>query len=93
MIKKPSGKVQENQLGRATRPRSGYGSIRFSALSLKHVEPTTAQEQIPQRGRIEHHIISVESIRRVFIEMKKELSTEKARLDVIAAAMYLDQCN
>ncbi|KAL4960359.1 uncharacterized protein BDV14DRAFT_182813 [Aspergillus stella-maris] len=40
-----------------------------------------------RRGRIEHHFVSVGSISIVFIEVKRELSTGKARLDVIGQVL------
>lgn len=45
------------------------------------------KSKFSKRGRIEHHFVSVGLISVVFIEVKKELSTGKARLDVIGQVL------
>ncbi|KAL4779198.1 hypothetical protein BJX76DRAFT_98620 [Aspergillus varians] len=45
------------------------------------------ESKFSRRGRTEHHFVSVGSISIVFIEVKRELSTGKARLDVIGQVL------
>jgi hypothetical protein len=45
------------------------------------------ESKFTKRGRIKHAFISVGSIRIVFLEVKKELSIGKARLDVIGQVL------
>ena len=45
------------------------------------------QSKFSRRDRIEHHFVSVGSISIVFIEVKRELSAGKARLDVIGQVL------
>ncbi|OJJ04106.1 hypothetical protein ASPVEDRAFT_770638 [Aspergillus versicolor CBS 583.65] len=45
------------------------------------------ESKFSKRGRIKHDFISVGSISIVFLEVKKELSTGKARLDVIGQVL------
>lgn len=42
---------------------------------------------VTKKGRIEHHFYALDSISIVFLEVKKEMATGRARLDVIAQVL------